>query len=78
MSKLIKKLLNFIKCRLGIHDVTSYSQQLDPDDKRLLSVSRKLSDDAVEGFMEMAALRCKHCSYTYKAKTKTDWNILND
>jgi len=85
MSQILKTLAqtfialaNSARCLMGIHSMTSYAEQLKFDGTKMVSVSRKISNDEVEGFIEISALRCRRCKRTFEAKTKTDWSLLSD
>lgn len=72
------KLITKVKCLRGSHDISSYAHAVEFDNTRMGKVAAKISSDPVAAFLELSSLRCKHCNYTYKAKTETDWSICDD
>jgi predicted Zn-ribbon and HTH transcriptional regulator len=77
LRDLLLKTIFKIRCLIGIHDTTSYSEELNFEHVEMVRVSKKISDDYIFSFFELSAIRCKHCGYRFRAKTKNDFSLLN-
>lgn len=66
-------ILGKLLCRLGGHDLSSYSETLKDDGVAFMSRLREFESQGFHGadaFFEMSALRCSRCSYVYRGR----WN----
>jgi len=70
-----------IKCFIGLHDTTSYAEQLMSEDFWAKDLHLKLNErhglDFVESFSESCAIRCKHCSYRFRGQTENDFSMVD-
>jgi len=64
-------------CLFGCHETTSYAEAVNFEGKSLVAICDRMGGNNVDNFLEMAAIRCKHCGYTYKSKTDTDWSLCD-
>ena len=72
-------MISKLKCFFGFHETSSYSEELNFDGEKMVEASNNLFGSiSADSFLELSALRCKKCNYSYKAKTKNNFDAIGD
>lgn len=73
-------MIQWIRCKLGFHSITSYAEVTNYNAESMIKISKVLGfKDAIDrGFIECCAIRCKHCNYKFKGETENNFQLVEN